>query len=125
MTPQAPSPSSSPPTTAPAASPEQPIYGGNTTPGRISMSNGHQLASARRRPDGTILVHTLSTPPCGGSASPSTAAHCCAAWRCCPPRSATPSPCCAWNTPPTSTPTRGHPSPPRPPTANSMPRSWQ
>jgi len=62
MTPQAPSLSTSPPTTAPAASPEQPIYGGNTTPGRISMTNGHQLASARRRPDGTILVHTLHAP---------------------------------------------------------------
>ncbi len=61
MTPQAPSPSISPPTSQPG-SPEQPIYGGNTTPGRISMTNGHQLASARRRPDGTILVHTLQAP---------------------------------------------------------------
>lgn len=61
MTPPAPSPSPSPPT-SPAASAEQPSYGGTTTPGRISMTNGHQLASAHRRPDNTILVHTLHAP---------------------------------------------------------------
>ena len=52
------SPSSSPPTT-PAAGPQQPSYGGTTTPGRISMTNGHQLTSATRCPEGTIVVHTI------------------------------------------------------------------
>jgi len=61
MTPSTPSPSISPPTRQPG-SPQQPIYGGNTTPGRISMTNGHQLASAKRRPDSTILVYTLPAP---------------------------------------------------------------
>src|SRR6266545_5422966 len=61
MTPQAPSPSSNL-LTAKAAKPQAPRYGGTTTPGRISMTNGHQLTSARRRPDGTILVHTLRAP---------------------------------------------------------------
>jgi uncharacterized protein YqhQ len=61
MTRSIPSPSSSP-TTTQRGNPAQPIYGGNTTPRRISMTNGHQLASARRRPDGTILVHTLQAP---------------------------------------------------------------
>jgi len=61
MTPQAPSPSSNL-LTAKAAKPQAPSYGGTPTPGRISMTNGHQLTSAHRRPDGTILVHTLHAP---------------------------------------------------------------
>lgn len=59
MTPEAPARSISPPTSQPG-SPHQPIHGGNTTPGRISMTNGHQLTSAKRRPDNTILVHILA-----------------------------------------------------------------
>jgi uncharacterized protein YqhQ len=41
---------------------KQPIYGGSTSKGRISMTNGHQLASATRRPDGTIVVRTIPAP---------------------------------------------------------------
>ena len=126
MTPSTPSPSISPPTRQPG-SPQQPIYGGNTTPGRISMTNGHQLASAKRRPDSTILVYTLPAPlrrlrfavyrrPLLRGLA------------CCPPRSATPSPCCAWNAPPPpSTPILTSPSPPRPTPAvrSAMPGPWQ
>jgi len=50
------------PPTTPPTTPQQPSYGGTTTPGRISMTNGHQLASAIRRPDHTIIVRTLDAP---------------------------------------------------------------
>ncbi len=60
MTPT-PAPSISPPTSQPG-SPQQPSYGGTTTPGRITMPNGHQLTSAHRRPEGTIVVHTIPAP---------------------------------------------------------------
>ncbi len=50
------------PLSATAASTQEPVYGGRTTRGRICMTNGHQLASASRRPDGGIVVHTLQAP---------------------------------------------------------------
>jgi uncharacterized protein YqhQ len=61
MTSSTPAPSISVPSSQPG-SPQQPIYGGTTTTGRISMTNGHQLTSATRRPDGTIVVHAIPAP---------------------------------------------------------------
>jgi uncharacterized protein YqhQ len=61
MTPSSPAPSISMPSGQPG-SPQQPIYGGTTTKGRVCMTNGHQLASATRRRDHTIVVHTIPAP---------------------------------------------------------------
>src|SRR6266545_2167159 len=61
MTPSTPTPTLRSPGSQ-SGSPRQPIYGGTTTPGRISMTNGHQLTSATRRPDHTIVVHTIPAP---------------------------------------------------------------
>jgi hypothetical protein len=43
-------------------SPQQPIYAGTTIKGRISMTNGHQLTNAVRRPDDTVAAHTIRAP---------------------------------------------------------------
>lgn len=46
-----------------AGSRRTPSYGGNTFRGRIFMTDGHQLATATRQPDGTITVHHLRHAP--------------------------------------------------------------
>lgn len=126
MTPPAPSPSISPPTSQPG-SPQQPIYGGNTTAGRISMLNGYQLASAKRRADGTIVVHSIPAPLRRLRF---------AVYRCpllrglalLPAQIGETIACCAWKPPPASTPIRTSPSPPPRPTravSSTMPGPWQ